>query len=183
MIAGTLLFFLAACASAPPKVTFDLTPVRGARGAGPARGQLAVAVPQAISPENSDRIVVRTDSQSISYLSGAQWADRLPALVQNRLIESFQDAHVLRAVGRPGMRADFTLETAIRRFEFDSTRGAVNVEIEAQLASASGRVAASRLFTAVCPAASGEPEAVAAALNLALEQVMRDMVFWAAPKV
>jgi len=72
---------------------------------------------------------VRYDPQSVAYLTGAQWADKLPSLVQSRLIESFQNAHLLREVGRPGMLADFNLQTSIRRFELDTAQSAAVVEI------------------------------------------------------
>src|SRR5262249_39551193 len=179
LLAGSSL--LAACSSAPV-ATYDLTPAKGfpARAG---RGQLAVLLPHAILPAGSDRIVVRTSRLSVAYLSGAQWADKLPSLVQSRLIESFQNAHLLRAVGRPGMLADATLDTTLRRFDFDATRGEASVQISAQLVGVSGRIFASRLFSANVPVLSSEPSMVAAALDAALARVMREIVLWTAPKI
>ena len=146
LFAGLPFLLLAACSSAP-LATYDLTPAEGfAARAG--RGQLAVLLPDATLPANSDRIVVRTNPQSVAYLSGAQWADKLPSLVQSRLIESFQNAHLLRAVGRPGMLADFSLQTSIRRFELDAARSEAVVEISAQIISSSGRIVGGRIFAA-----------------------------------
>jgi cholesterol transport system auxiliary component len=173
---------LAACASSPP-ATYDLTPAAGDFAARAVRGQLAVLRPDAIQPVDSDRIVVRYDPQSVAYLTGAQWADKLPSLVQSRLIESFQNAHLLREVGRPGMLADFNLQTSIRRFELDTAQSAAVVEISAQILSQSGRIIAGRLFSGTVPGASSEPAVVAAALDAALAQVMRDIVIWTAPKI
>jgi cholesterol transport system auxiliary component len=173
---------LAACASSPP-ATYDLTPAAGDFAARAGRGQLAVLRPDAIQPADSDRIVVRYDPQSVAYLTGAQWADKLPSLVQSRLIESFQNAHLLREVGRPGMLADFNLQTSIRRFELDTAQSAAVVEISAQILNQSGRIIAGRLFSGIVPVASSEPAVVAAALDAALAQVMRDIVIWTAPKI
>lgn len=181
VLAGLPVLLLAACAAAP-KATFDLSPA-GGLAARAGRGQLAVLTPDSTLPVNSDRIVVRTDTQSISYLTGAQWVDRLPSLVQSRLIESFQNAHFLRSVGRPGILADFSLATTIRRFEFDAAQGEAEVEISAQLTGSSGRIAAGRLFAANVPVPSSDPSAVAAALNEASRRVMREIVLWAAPKI
>ncbi|HUZ91730.1 MAG TPA: ABC-type transport auxiliary lipoprotein family protein [Methylocella sp.] len=180
LLAGFSL--LAACASAP-LVTYDLTPAAGGFAARAGRSQLVVLQPEATLPANSDRIVVRFDPQSVAYLTGAQWADKLPALVQSRLIESFQNAHLLREVGRPGMLADFSLQTGIRRFELDAGRSTAIVEISAQILSPSGRIVAARLFSDNVPVASQDPAAVAAALDAALAQVMRDIVIWTAPKI
>jgi cholesterol transport system auxiliary component len=181
LLAGLPSLLLAACSSAPV-ATYDLTPAEGfAARAG--RGQLAVLLPDATLPADSDRIVVRTNPQSVAYLSGAQWADKLPTLVQSRLIESFQNAHLLRAVGRPGMLADFSLQTSVRRFELDAARGEAVVEISAQIIGPSGRIVAGRLFAANVAPPSSDPAAVASALDEALAEVMREIVIWTAPKI
>ena len=181
LLAGFPFLLLAACSSAP-LATYDLTPAEGfAARAG--RGQLAVLLPDATLPANSDRIVVRTNPQSVAYLPGAQWADKLPSLVQSRLIESFQNAHLLRAVGRPGMLADFSLQTSIRRFELDAARGDAVVEISAQIIGPSGRIVGGRIFAANVPAPPSDPAVVASALDAALAKVMREIVIWTAPKI
>jgi cholesterol transport system auxiliary component len=181
LIAAMPALLLGACSA--PKLTYDLNPVAGDFAARGGHGQLAVAVPDATLPANSTDIVVRTGPQSVAYLSGAQWADKLPSLIQSRLIESFQNAHLLRAVGRPGMLADATLQTNLRQFDFDAARGEASVQISAELVAASGRSIASRLFSANLPVPSSEPPAVAAALDAALAKVMREIVLWAAPKI
>lgn len=179
LLAGSSL--VAACSSAP-LATYDLTPAKGfAARAG--RGQLSVLLPDAILPADSDRIVVRTSRQSIAYLSGAQWADKLPSLVQSRLIESFQNAHLLRAVGRPGMLADYSLQTSIRRFELDAARDEAAVEISAQIIGPSGRIVGGRIFAANVAAPPSDPALVASALDAALAKVMREIVLWTAPKI
>jgi cholesterol transport system auxiliary component len=182
LLAGLTFSLLAACSSVPP-ATYDLTAATGGFAARTGRGQLAVLLPDAILPADSDRIVVRTNPQSVAYLSGAQWADKLPSLIQSRLIESFQNAHLLRAVGRPGILADFSLQTSIRRFEFDAARGEATVEISAQILGQSGRIIAGRLFSGTVPVASADSSAVASALDAALRQIMREIVIWTAPKI
>jgi cholesterol transport system auxiliary component len=182
LLAGVTPSLLAACSSVPP-ATYDLTAATGGFAARAGRGQLAVLLPDAILPADSDRIVVRANPQSVAYLAGAQWADKLPSLVQSRLIESFQNAHLLRAVGRPGMLADVSLQTSIRRFELDAPRGEAIVEISAQIIGPSGRITAGRLFSGNVRVPSSDPSAVAAALDAALARVMREIVIWTAPKI
>ena len=46
------------------------------------RGQLVVSEPDASSPLDSDRIVIRTGPQSLALLKDTQWVDPLPKLVQ-----------------------------------------------------------------------------------------------------
>jgi cholesterol transport system auxiliary component len=182
LLAGLAFSLLATCSSAP-LATYDLTAASGGFAARAGPGQLAILRPDATLPTDSDRIVVRADTLSVAYLTGAQWADKLPALVQSRLIESFQNAHLLRAVGRPGMVADFSLQTSIRRFELDAARSEATVEISAQILGQSGRIIAGRLFSGTVPVASSDPALVAAALDAALARVMRDIVIWTAPKI
>jgi cholesterol transport system auxiliary component len=181
-LAGSLLSFLAACSSAQ-KLTYDLSPPASRFAPRAEHAQLAILLPNAILPESSDGIVVRTDTQSVAYLPGAQWSDRLPTLVQSRLIESFQNAHFLRGVGRPGMLADFSLGSTIRRFELDAAQSKATVEISAELTASNGRVVASRLFAASAPVPSSEPAVVAGALEAAFREVMREIVVWTAPKI
>lgn len=173
---------LAACAG-PPRTGYDISAATGGFPARAPRGQLAVVEPVAIEPVVSDRIVVRTSPETLATLGGAQWVDRLPVLVQTRLVESFENARVLRAVGRSGFVADHNLHTEIRRFELDSSRGEAAVEIFARLSGATGQVVGSRLFSARIPVASDDPAQVAAALNAALKEVMRQIVTWTAQKV
>ena len=171
---------LAGCGGAPAVQTFDLTaPVDvGARGA---RGQFVVNEPVAVLPADSDRIVIRTGPGSVAYLSGAQWADRLPRLLQARLVQTYENAHLLRNVGRPGTAADFAVATEIRRFEVDVTTGQAVVELSVKLvADASGRIVAAKVFSARIPAPSKGPPEMAAALDAAMGSVLRQIADWTA---
>lgn len=173
---------LAACAAAPSP-TYDLGAIKGglsARQGG--RRTLVVYEPTALAPVNSNRIVVRMGSDQIAYLSDAKWSDQLPALVQTRLIASFQDARIFRAVVGPDMLADYALRTNIRRFEFDPARGAAIVEIAVQLAGPSGRIVAEKVFSGSEPAPSDDGATVTGALNTALAIVIRQVALWTAPQ-
>jgi cholesterol transport system auxiliary component len=164
-------------------VAYDLSAANGAAVARIGRGRFVVSEPTATSPVDSNRIVVRTGAESVAYLSGAQWVERLPALVQARLIESFENAHLLRAVGRPGMPAERSLQTDIRRFEFNVGQGEARVEISARIIDRSGLILAGETFVARATAAKDDGASVSAALDGALAKVMRQIILWAAAKV
>ena len=172
---------LAGCGGGSSAVqTFDLTaPVHlMARGA---RGQFIVNEPVAVLPADSDRIVIRTGPESVAYLAGAQWADRLPKLLQARLVQTFENAHLLRSVGRPGLTSDFAVASEIRRFEVDVTTGQAVVEVSAKLvADGSGRIVAAKIFSASMPSPASGPPAMAAALDAAMGDVLRQIVGWTA---
>jgi len=168
------------CGGSAP-ATFDLSAASGARGKA-GRGQLVIAEPTAISPLESDRIVVRTSPEQVAFLTGAQWSDRLPRLLQSRLVQSFENGKLLRSVGRSGDRivADYTLTSELRHFEIDVTTSQAVVEISAKLVNEkSGRISAARIFTAQVPASASDGARASTALDQAVGQVMREMVGWA----
>lgn len=179
-IVSLLALAVAACGGSPSE-TFDLNPASGAKGRA-GRGQLVVSEPIAISPFDSQRIVVRGADQ-VAFLKGAQWTDRLPRLLQSRLVQSFENGRLLRAVGRPGDKvvADYALVTEIRHFEIDLSTSQAVVEISAKVISEqSGRIRAARIFHAEVPGSAADGVRASAALDAALGQVMREIVGWTA---
>ena len=182
---GCGVLLLAACAGGPP-ATFDLTaPSDGVPGR-PLHGQLVVSEPAASSPFDSDRIVVRTGPQSLELLKDTQWVDPLPQLVQSRLIQTFENSHLLRSVAYPGqgITGDHVLDSEIRRFDVDAVTGEATVEISGKLIDAgSGHIRAAQIFSARVPGSAADGPSASAALDAALGQVMKEIVAWAAAKV
>jgi cholesterol transport system auxiliary component len=175
-LAGALL--LAACGG-PARETFDLTsaavhPVEARK----LRGALAIGEPFASLDLDSQRIVVRTGPDALAYLSGAQWPDRLPKLVQSRLVQTFQTAHLWQSVGAAGtVPADDSLDLDIRTFELDVKALRANIEIAVKIVeSRTGRVVATRVFKAQAPAAGTSGPKATAALDAALSKVMAEIV-------
>lgn len=170
---------LAGCASAP-LLSYDLIAPqeRSAR----ARGlQIVVTQPSAVAPIDSDRIVVRSPTMGLTLLPGAQWSDRLPALLQSRMIQAFENARMLKAVGRPSDRltSDYSLNTEIRRFEIDASRGEAVVELAVKfVGDRSGKITAARVFEGRAPASASNGAEASGALNIALGQVLRELVVW-----
>lgn len=174
---------LAGCSGGATPTTFDLTAPNPGRVAGAGRGYLVVAEPSTVQALDSDRIIVRDAGGAISFLGGAQWADRVPRLVQTRLIQAFENAGRLGAVGRPGDRivSDVQMNTDIRAFTIEAGSGEAVVEITAKLVNdKTGRVRAARLFSARVPAGAIEGAAAATAMDSALSTVLTEIVRWAA---
>ena len=178
-------FLLSGCASSAPPSTFNLSAPTGGYSVSRARASLVVVQPTATAPADGDRIVVRTGPRTIAYLHGAQWVEPLPALVQDRLIEAFENARLIRSVSRPSdnLNADFKLVTEIRRFDIDAATGEAVVEIAAKLASESnGAIVAGQIFDGRAVGSAQEGAPATQALNDALGQVLRQIVAWAAVK-
>ena len=64
--------------------TFDLYAPRNVGPTGTAYTQLTVNEPIVVQAFDSDRVVVKDQGGTISYLGGAQWVDKLPRLFQTR---------------------------------------------------------------------------------------------------
>lgn len=181
-VVGMAALSQAGCNSAPAPA-FDLTAPRlaGRPGGTPTRGQIAVAEPTAVQVLDGDQIIVKDAAGSVSYVSGGRWADRLPSLVQARLIQTFENGPRLYGVSRPGGRivADYQLNTDLRAFQINSTTREAVVEVSAKLVNdRSGRIVTTRLFVGRAPVGVIDGPGAADALDRALSRVMVDVVRW-----
>lgn len=178
------LLAVSGCSSGTAPTTYDLTAVRDgavAKRLNPGRGQLLVSEPITVQVFDSDRIIVKDASGAISFIGGGQWADRVPRLVQARLIQTFENIGGRAAVGRPGDRiiGDYQLNTDIRAFQIMSGTGEAVVELSVKLINdKTGRVVAARIFTGRVPASASDAGAAAAALDKALMGVLAEIVRW-----
>jgi cholesterol transport system auxiliary component len=169
----------AACSSSSAVTNYDLTAPRQVRAGSSAVGQIVVAEPAAVQPLESDRIVVREASGAVSSVPGGQWADRLPRLVQSRLIQTFENSSGLRAVSRPGsgVTPDFQLTGELRAFQIDAASGQAVVEMSVKLVSSqTGRIATSRVFASRVPVGTIDAANAAQALDRALSNVLIEIV-------
>ena len=163
---------------------YDLSAVEDfPRHARAARGQLVIAEPVALSAYDGEKIVVRPNPGEAAQMGDAQWQDRLPRLIQTRILQSFENASRVRAVGRPAdkIAGDFVLMTELRAFEISVADGSAVVEIAAKIVrDRTGRIMAARVFRASVPVAGHEGAPAAAALNEAFGKLTRELVLWAA---
>lgn len=183
-VASTLTGCIGLGAVAP--VTYDLTP--GAPQAVTRRSNRMVVVrePSTIATYDSERIVVREPGGILSYLRESQWSDRLPLLVQTRMLQAFRDAGVTN-VGKPTdpVALDVILSTDIRAFELDTSAGAAmaRVSLNVQLVDdRSRRVMANQNFSGEVPTTSLDQPTVVAALNAALDALLQQIVAWTAAR-
>lgn len=182
-VALALGLLLASCGG-PVAETFDLSAARSA-ATQPLRARLRVSEPIADVDLDSDRILVRVAARRFATLAGARWSDRLPLVVQARLIQTFENARLPRKVGdRAATSADYELDIEIRAFELDVTASKVRVDLAAKFVSVGdGRVAAAQIFAAEAPVGSTGAAEVAPALNRALSSVMTRIVAFASTRL
>ncbi len=189
-VAFAAVLVLSGCSSVGSTVPrgYDiLAPTAFPGRAGSVRGQLLVIEPKAIASLDTERIAVRGPGGAYSYLSDGSWADRLPKLLQARIIQAFENANRLRSVGRPGDRlaSDWQLLADVRSFEVVATGSTeVVVELSVKLVNdRSGRIRAARVFSARAPAAGTDAANVASAFNQASAKVLAEIVIWSTGQI
>lgn len=181
-----LALALASCAALPgggpaPLDTFELSaPSVDARGH--SRRQILIAQPSALKALDSQNIVIKPSDRSIQYLKGAQWADRLPLIVQARLAETFQRSGSFAGVGKPGegLAIDYQVIVEIRSFEV-RVAGGEHAEVDLFvriLNDRNGEVRAFKSFTASAPVSGSGNPAYVKALDNAFGDAARQIVGW-----
>jgi cholesterol transport system auxiliary component len=186
LVTGVFCLGLLGCALAgsKPPATYDLVAPRSfSTTPRPAPWQLVVYEPTAVHALETDRLMVRPQADQVSYYKGVAWSDRLPRLVQARIIETFQNSGAVKAVSSG--TGQYALVTDLRAFQIDVTSGKAYAEIEifAKLVNTgSGKVVATKGFSARVPATTDSPGDAIAALNQAFTEVLRDTMTWVASR-
>ena len=166
-----------------PVDTFDLPAPREVAAPRGAALQILVPEPAADRALDTERMVVRPSPTEINYFAGAQWSDRLPRLVQSRLIEAFENSHRFRAAGRPGqgLLIDYQVVGEIRAFDYDVASKTARVELSVKLMNdKTGRVVATQVFHGEAAVAGDDARTAVAGFDQALGRVLADVVGWTA---
>jgi cholesterol transport system auxiliary component len=185
MIALGCALLLGACSGLGGKelATYDLSaPQDFSSVQGRTSAQILVPVPTALKSLDSEMIVVRPSGSEITYYGDSQWSDRLPRVVQEKLIQSFENSGRVRSVAKPGegVVVDYKISATIRQFELreDGTgRAAIALSVKI-INDRNGRVRASKQFSATVPAQTTSAEKGVAALDQALDLVLLEIVGW-----
>ncbi|EEE44463.2 ABC-type uncharacterized transport system [Roseibium alexandrii DFL-11] len=171
------------CASSGPAAFYSLqaADVGGLSGRS-SRVQVLVAPPRALKALDTTYIAVVDSGPVYSYFPNVAWADTLPNVVQNKLLQTLQNTGRLRGVGLPGdgLLIDYQLQTDIRAFELNiegANRGVV--EIAARVVNdRNGRTVANNVFRRETPSGSSDVEKAVEAMNQSAEQVFADIAAW-----
>lgn len=172
---------LSGCGTAAKNDTYDLSAAVDGDGPAAKSRQILIASPTALSAIGSEQIVIRVSPSEIQYLSRAQWGDKLPHMVQSKLVEAFENSGKLGGVGIPGqgLAIDYQVVTDIRSFEIDASNGnQAVVEISAKILNdRNGSVRAQKVFRAMAPA-GGDNAGFVKGLDRAFSTVVSEIVNW-----
>ena len=148
--------------------------------------QLVVAEPRAIGPLSGNRIVVYAQPGVVQFYKGARWHDTAPILVQEMLLQAFQDSANLAGIGTPtsGLRADFALQSDLQEFQAEYRNAqvaTVTIRLSAQFVdNSTNRALATRIFAIEQPCTGTDLPSVFAAFQEALNRMLPQLVAWAA---
>ncbi|NZD62397.1 membrane integrity-associated transporter subunit PqiC [Rhizobium sp. WYCCWR 11290] len=172
---------LSGCGTAAKNDTYDLPAAVDGSGPAAKSRQILIASPTALRSLDSEQIVIRVSPSEIQYLSKAQWGDKLPRIVQSKLVEAFENSGKLGGVGMPGqgLAIDYQIVTDIRAFEIDaSNSNQAVVEISAKILNdRNGSVRAQKVFRAMAPA-GGDNDGFVKGLDRAFSNVASEIVSW-----
>ena len=192
LVAAALAVFLPGCAlvggGSAPLDTYELTAASpGETGPRRSRTQILIAEPSALKSLDSENVVIKPTAAEVQYLKGAQWADRLPKVVQARLAQAFQETGRLGGVGKPGegLAIDYQIVTEIRAFNIRLDGGdRAEVELFVKvLNDRNGTVRAASSFQATAPVSGTDNAAFTAALDQAFRSASAEIVEWAIGRI
>lgn len=174
--------------SVTPPATYDLVAPKVMTLTAPraAKFQLVINEPSAVRSLENDRIMVRSGTR-VAYFKGAAWTDRLPRLMQARMVEAFQNAGLVSAVGSRSDRldADYELSTQVQAFQVEVDHGKAeayaNLYVKV-IDGKNGRMVASRGFQSRVNTSDKDVEQMVIALNQAFDNVLREVVPWVAKR-
>jgi cholesterol transport system auxiliary component len=146
--------------------------------------QLVVEEPSTAKGIDTDRIAIAPTALEVKYFGGSRWADRAPRMVQQLLIQSFENTKKIVSVGRQsiGLRSDFVLKAELREFQAEKTPEGgtiVRVRVNLKLVRPSlGAIVASESFESVKPANSENVPDIVQAFDDAVGAVLKRAVTW-----
>jgi len=164
--------------------TYDITAVKDfPQPAEAPSWQLVVPEPSALLALNSDKIKMRpADGAESTDIPDARWSDNIPILLQEKFLQSFENAGYSQAVSRPrdGFEAAYQLALDIRSFSLVSgAEPTGELEFEAKILGPGGKIVAAKAFHTTAPATGTDAAAAAAALNQSFANAAIELVPWA----
>jgi cholesterol transport system auxiliary component len=147
--------------------------------------QLVVETPFAPASTNTDRIGLMETPLRFNYYANANWVDRAPLMVQQLIIESFDNSGAIVGVGPEsvGLRPDFVLKSELREFQAHVVDGGrahrVHVVLNARLVEMpERRIIAVEHFARAIDVPPDQLDPIIQAFDDALGAVMKRMVIW-----
>jgi phospholipid/cholesterol/gamma-HCH transport system substrate-binding protein len=133
--------------------------------------------------ETPRRLLFASEEEQHDDFANAQWGDSLPALVQAKLLQSFENYDIAHAPLRGDALSEggTRLLIDLRRFEVASApEPRAVIALSAKLVDGAGHLKAARIFDSSSPIDGLTVAKAANAFDRAFEALARDVVMWTA---
>jgi phospholipid/cholesterol/gamma-HCH transport system substrate-binding protein len=167
----------------PRKVLFDLKAADGfAAPQPPLAPGLIIAEPTATTRLQTQRFLFAADENAHDDFANAQWSDSLPALLQAKLLQSFENYDIAHAplrgdaLSEGGMR----LLIDLRQFDIATSPAQVTIALSAKIIDGSGRLKSAQIFQESEALSEISPPAASAAFGKAFGTLAQKLVRWVA---
>jgi len=171
--------------STPPrKVIYDLKAADNfAAPRRPLEPGLVIAEPTATTRLQTQRFLFASDEEPHDEFANVQWSDSLPALVQARLLQSFENYDIAHAPLRGDALSDGGVRLLIDLRRFDIATGPepkAGIALSAKLIDGTGHLKAARIFEQSAAMEGLNVAQAANAFGRAFDMLARDVVTWTA---
>lgn len=146
---------------------------------------LVIADLKTIPTFDTQQLITKPKNGPATAIAHAQWSDTVPKLIQEKLVQTFENAHYLGAVSLPidQLSADYQLLIDLRAFDVTGAPEHAEIEFTARILAKNGKIVGARLFHADAPTATSDAAGAAQAMNEVFGKTARDLVAWTAPLV
>jgi phospholipid/cholesterol/gamma-HCH transport system substrate-binding protein len=166
-----------------PKPIYDLMAAKAepVPSSAKAPGSIVVTDPTAVVVLQTQRILARSKEGEITQLGDAQWSDSLPKLIQEKIIQTFENAGFLASVLPPvdQVTPNYRLLVDLRSFAVVSNpEPAADIEFSVKILAEDGHIVGAKIFHAAVPTKDMETPSLVAAFNQAFGQAAGELVAW-----
>jgi len=165
------------------KPIYDITLVTVSKPFSPPKAQFIISDPTANVVLQTQRLLMRSNEGQITQLGEAQWSDTLPKLLQEKIIQSFENAGFLASVLPPVDQAtvNYRLLIDLRSFSILSNSNPdADVEYSVKIMAEDGRIISAKIFHATVSAKDMEVPSLVAAFDQAFGQTATELIAWTA---
>lgn len=168
----------------PRKIVYDLNAAGDFKSPhAPLEPGLMLAEPTATARLQTQRFLFASDEEPHDAFANVEWSDALPALVQAKLLQSFENYDIAHAP----MRGDALSEGGarliidLRQFEVvTAPTPMATIALSAKLVDATGHLKAARIFQETAPLAAVMPTDAGPAFKTAFGALATKLVLWVA---
>jgi phospholipid/cholesterol/gamma-HCH transport system substrate-binding protein len=142
---------------------------------------LIIAEPASLLMFETRKILVRPGGNEDPTFASAEWSDSTPKLVQQKIVQAFENSGLVVARPSENVTAENQLFLDLRKFQLSvSTAPSAEVEFGAKIVSVNGRLLGARVFEASVAVKAANASATVDALSEAFRECAIELVQWTA---